>query len=109
MIPRSIRSGFNNTSRDPNRYAGGTNILQTPSWLKWSFEGGPGTRTGGTGGVRSYGTGFDPRARDAPAPPPARGMFSGSGAGAGRTTATPNSATAAAWRNRGSGHRLGSD
>ncbi|KAF3925890.1 hypothetical protein ABW20_dc0104715 [Dactylellina cionopaga] len=90
------------------RYGGGTNLLQTPNWLKWSFEGGPGTRTGGAGGTRNYGTGYDPRSRDAAAPTQSQGMFEGSNTG--RTTGSNAGAPpAAAWRNRGTGHRLGSD
>ncbi|KAK6350696.1 hypothetical protein TWF718_003883 [Orbilia javanica] len=90
------------------RFGGGSNLLPTPSFLKWSFEGGPGTSTGGVGGVRAYGTGFDARARDAgPAPARAQGMFGGDG---GRTTGSnARQPTNAAWRNRGAGHRLGAE
>ncbi|TGJ73234.1 hypothetical protein EYR41_000343 [Orbilia oligospora] len=90
------------------RFGGGSNLLPTPSFLKWSFEGGPGTRTGGVGGVRAYGTGFDARARDAgPAPARAQGMFGGDGGSA--TGSNPRQAAGASWRNRGAGHRLGTD
>ncbi|EWC45068.1 hypothetical protein DRE_06207 [Drechslerella stenobrocha 248] len=90
------------------RFGGGTNLLQTPSWLKWSFEGGPGTRGGGTGGVRAYGTGFDPRSQGAPAPRQSQGMFGGTSTGR-ATGSSAGQSAASAWRNRGSGHRLGSD
>ncbi|KAF3318009.1 hypothetical protein TWF173_008749 [Orbilia oligospora] len=90
------------------RFGGGSNLLPTPSFLKWSFEGGPGTRTGGVGGVRAYGAGFDARARDAgPAPARAQGMFGGDGGSA--TGSNPRQAAGASWRNRGAGHRLGTD
>ncbi|KAF3925052.1 Derlin-3 [Arthrobotrys entomopaga] len=91
------------------RFGGGTNLLPTPSWFKFSFEGGPGTSSGGIGGERGgYGHAFDARSRDAPAARPSQGMFSGSGAG--RSTGTSSGqTTSSAWRNRGTGHRLGSD
>ncbi|EPS37637.1 hypothetical protein H072_8633 [Dactylellina haptotyla CBS 200.50] len=90
------------------RFGGGSNLLPTPSWFKFSFEGGPGTSSGGVGGTRAYGTGFDPRSRGAPAPRQAQGMFGGSDTG--RSSGTnAGQPTAAAWRNRGTGHRLGSD
>ncbi|KAK6362066.1 hypothetical protein TWF730_005764 [Orbilia blumenaviensis] len=89
------------------RFSGGSNLLPTPNFLKWSFEGGPGTRSGGAGGVRAYGTGFDPRARDAaPAPVRPQGMFGGDGGRATGNNARQQTNNAA-WRNRGAGHRLG--
>jgi len=88
------------------RFTGGRNLLPTPEWMKFSFEGGPGTRSGRSGGIRAYGTGFDARARDAPAPRGSAGMFTGGAAATGANPA-PNVTAGAAWRARGTGHRLG--
>ncbi|KAK6349676.1 hypothetical protein TWF696_005955 [Orbilia brochopaga] len=88
------------------KFGGGTNLLPTPNWLKWSFEGGPGTRSASAGGQRNYGTAFDSRAQNAPAPRQSQGMFTG---GARTTGSNTGYSATAAWRNRGTGHRLGSE
>ncbi|KAF3925623.1 Derlin-2 [Orbilia brochopaga] len=88
------------------KFGGGSNLLPTPSWLKWSFEGGPGTQGGSVAGHRGFGTAIDPRSQSAPAPRQSQGMFSG---GSRATGASTGHSAAAAWRNRGTGHRLGGE
>lgn len=50
------------------KFGGGSNLLPTPNWLKWSFEGGPGTRDGSVAGHRGFGTAIDPRNQSRPGP-----------------------------------------